>query len=329
MCCAHVTASIIYGSKGIRIIVRIFTVTPHQGFIPPSISMGQRATKGQGSSSPSLSTNTQSMYRGARNEPPATRAENTTSHQPPPSRRSGQDQVTSPPALAGRGDESGRPSSRTAHPPPPVLPPKQSSVSSSTGSKLASLEKFFLKYKDEGEDAILAEGIEKFCIDLGVEPTDYIVLLIAWRFRASEMCRFSREEFINGCQRLRAHDTRSLKQRFPDLMEETRTERNFKDLYQFTFSFGLDHSSGQRSLPIEMAIPLWELVFSQKRPPILEQWFAYLQSSSADIRGISRDTWNMFLPFVTTITTDFKNYDESEAWPSLFDDFVEHELEKL
>ena len=284
--------------------------------------MGQRATKG---SSSSLSTNTLSSR--ARNEPPATRAENTTSHQPPPSRQD--HHVPARPADSTRTAAvipvAARSSSRTV--PPPVLPPKQGSVASSTASKLASLEKFFLKYKDEGEDAILAEGMEKFCIDLGVEPTDFIVLLIAWRFRASEMCRFSREEFVNGCQRLRAHDTRSLKQRFPDLMEETRMERNFKDLYQFTFSFGLDHSSGQRSLPIEMAIPLWELVFSQKRPPLLEQWFAYLQQG--DVRGVSRDTWNMFLPFVTTITPDFKNYDESEAWPSLFDDFVEHELEKL
>lgn len=172
----------------------------------------------------------------------------------------------------------------------------------------------------------MAEGMEKFCMDLGVEPTDFIVLLIAWRFQASEMCRFTREEFINGCQRLRAHDTRTLKQRFPDLIEETRLDRNFRDLYHFTFSFGLDHSTGQRSLPIDMALPLWELVFSRKRPAILDRWFEYLHQS--DIRGISRDTWNMFLPFVNTVTPDFSNYDESEAWPSLFDDFVEHELDK-
>lgn len=203
-----------------------------------------------------------------------------------------------------------------------------SSAGPSSGSlKQASLEKFFQKYKDNFEDAILAEGMERFCQDLGVEPTEFIVLVLAWRFQALEMCRFTREEFLNGCRRVRAHDLRSLRQRFPELIEETRSEKNFKDLYQFTFSFGLDHASGQRALPVDMAIALWELAFSQNPPVILKQWFEFLQSS--EVRGISRDTWNMFLPFILTVAPDLSDYDDCEAWPSLFDDFVESELEKM
>lgn len=286
--------------------------------------MGQRAIK----STPSPASNTR--FSAPKTESPVSHGEGPKIQRvPPPSRsidqstaRSTHQSISQPSSRSSFSN--GRTTSSSQHL-PPGLPHKYDSPSS-TVSKLASLEKFFLKYKDEGEDAILAEGMEKFCIDLGVEPTDFIVLLIAWRFKASEMCRFSREEFINGCQRLRAHDTRTLRQRFPELIEETKMERNFKDLYQFTFSFGLDHSAGQRSLPVDMAVALWELVFSQKRPPVLDKWFDYLQQR--DIRSISRDTWNMFLPFVATITADFKNYDESEAWPSLFDDFVEYELEK-
>lgn len=205
----------------------------------------------------------------------------------------------------------------------------QSSQNSGQGgvsSKHNQLEKYFTKYKDAGEDAILAEGMEKFCVDLGVEPTEFIVLVLAWKFEASQMCRFTREEFMNGCQKLRAHDAKSLKERFPELSAEAKNERNFKDLYNFTFSFGLDQSSGQRSLPMDMAIPLWDLAFTQKKPEILDRWFNFLRTNG--VKGISRDTWNMFLPFVETILPDLSNYDESEAWPSLFDDFVEGELEK-
>ena len=36
----------------------------------------------------------------------------------------------------------------------------------------------------------------------------------------------------------------------------------------------------------------------------------------------------MFLNFTEAIEPDFENYDDSEAWPSLFDDFVESEREK-
>lgn len=203
--------------------------------------------------------------------------------------------------------------------------PPQTNSGVSTGGD--SLDKFFQKYKDDVEDAILAAGMEQFCEDLDVNPTDFIVLVLAWKFQASEMCRFTREEFINGCQRLKATDAKSLKRKFPDLVQEaTQSDKSFKDLYNFTFSFGLDHSSGQRTLPIDMAIPLWELVFSHKTPPLLQKWCDFLREN--ETRGISRDSWNMFLPFITTIKPDFSNYDESEAWPSLFDDFVEQELEK-
>jgi len=197
---------------------------------------------------------------------------------------------------------------------------------SSTQNRHAQIEKYFNKYKDSDEDSILAEGMEKFCVDLSVDPTEFIVLVLAWKFEASQMCRFTREEFINGCQKMQAHNSKSLKERFPDLLSEAKEKRNFKDLYNFTFSFGLDHTSGQRSLPIDMATPLWDLVFTQNRPEVLEPWFKFLKDSG--VRGISRDTWNMFLPFVESILPDLSNYDESEAWPSLFDDFVEAEVEK-
>ena len=43
------------------------------------------------------------------------------------------------------------------------------------------------------------------------------------------------------------------------------------------FQFGLDSSSGQRILPIEMAVSLWLLVFSQSEPPILKKWLHFLE----------------------------------------------------
>ncbi len=203
---------------------------------------------------------------------------------------------------------------------------RQQNGPQSTQNKHAQIEKYFNKYRDNGEDSILAEGMEKFCVDLGVDPTEFIVLVLAWKFEASQMCRFTREEFINGCQKMQAHNAKSLRERFPDLLADARDQNNFKDLYNFTFSFGLDHSSGQRSLPIDMAVPLWGLVFTQNRPEILDRWFEYLKES--EVKGVSRDTWNMFLPFVETTLPDLSDYDESEAWPSLFDDFVEYEQER-
>ena len=57
---------------------------------------------------------------------------------------------------------------------------------------------------------------------------------------------------------------------------------------------------------------------------MLNGWESILDT----VRGISRDTWNMFLNFTETVGNDLSVYDEDEAWPSLFDDFVEHENDK-
>ncbi|XP_027052103.1 DCN1-like protein 3 [Pocillopora damicornis] len=192
-------------------------------------------------------------------------------------------------------------------------------------SKIASL---FGKYKDDTEDAILADGMEKFCQDLGVDPTEFIVLVLAWKFNASQMCRFTRNEFFEGCKALRVDSIRSLQNKFPELEAEvTNDVEKFKDLYRFTFKFGLDVDEGQRALPKNIALPLWKLVFSRNVPAVLDRWFAYLENRQ--LRGISRDTWYMFLNFTEAIEPDFENYDDSEAWPSLFDDFVESERELI
>ena len=257
---------------------------------------------------------------------PMTQGQSTASHQPPPPplRSTNEAMYTSPSYTSSHAN---RERTGTSNGVPSHHKPSSSSASSSTTAANNSLDKFFTKYKDDKEDAILAAGMEQFCEDLGVNPTDLIVLIIAWKFQASEMCRFTREEFINGCQRLKVSDAKMLKQRFPELIQEVQqSEKSFKDLYNFTFTFGLDHASGQRSLPVEMAAALWELVFTFKKPPLLDRWLSFVTSNAP--HGISRDTWNMFLPFVNVIKPDLSNYDESEAWPSLFDDFVEMEQTK-
>lgn len=191
---------------------------------------------------------------------------------------------------------------------------------------LLKINALFAKYKDDTEDAILADGMEKFCQDLGVDPTEFIVLVLAWKFNASQMCRFTRKEFVDGFKALNVDSIKGLQNKFPGLETEvTNDAEKFKDLYRFTFKFGLDVEEGQRALPKNIALPLWKLVFSKNVPAVLDRWFVYLENRQ--LRGISRDTWYMFLNFTEAIEPDFENYDDSEAWPSLFDDFVESERE--
>ena len=213
----------------------------------------------------------------------------------------------------------------------PRIPPLGRSGSSEKHSSEPKMNSLFDKYKD-CDDAILVPGTEALLNDLELRPDEFCVLVLAWKCNAEQMCKFTRSEFLQGCRALKADNLKSIQQRLPEAAAETLARADlFKDLYRFTFRFGLASCSScptsveLRSLPIEMAISLWQLVFAPREPPILAKWLTFLQKHSDSVRGISRDTWNMFLNFTETVGNDLSTYDEDEAWPSLFDDFVEYE----
>lgn len=60
------------------------------------------------------------------------------------------------------------------------------------GLSMARIDELFACYKDELEDAILEEGMERFCNDLCVDPAEFRVLVLAWKFQAATMCKFTR-----------------------------------------------------------------------------------------------------------------------------------------
>lgn len=188
-----------------------------------------------------------------------------------------------------------------------------------------TLNLLFEKYKDPNEDAILSEGIERLCRDLSYQPDEFAILVLAWCLDASQMCRFTKLEFIQGLQKMTADTIDTIRLRLEETIEKLKTDSEmFKKLYRFTFLFGLEPD--HRILTLDMAIILWRLVFTVHKPDILKDWLYFLKKNP-NIRGIPKDTWNMFLNFAETC--DIKQYDDTEAWPSLFDDFVEHERSRL
>ena len=220
----------------------------------------------------------------------------------------------------------------------PRLPPirKPSTNSDVKRSSMGSLRDvsetkrvaLFEQYKDPDDDAILAEGIERLCNDLEVRPEELKVLVLAWKFGAETMCCFTRSEFLNGCKALKVDSIKGIQSRFAEMLTEAQNKQTFKDLYRWTYKFGLDKEIGQRTLPVEMAISLWTVIFSgTNSPAILKRWLSFLEKHPT-IRGIPRDTWDMFLNFAEQVGDDLSSYDDTEAWPSLFDDFVEYENDR-
>uniref|UniRef100_A0A8C5W678 DCN1-like protein n=1 Tax=Microcebus murinus TaxID=30608 RepID=A0A8C5W678_MICMU len=185
-------------------------------------------------------------------------------------------------------------------------------------------EKSSLRCKDELEDTILEEGTERFCNDLCIDPAGFRVLLLAWKFEAATMCKFTRKEFFDGCKAVSAYSLDGICARFPSLLTEAKQEDTFKGLYWFAFQFGLDSEEGQGSLHQEIAIALWKLNNSL----VLDQWLNFLMENLSGIQRITRDTWNMFLNFTQVIARILSNYSEDEAWPSFFYTFVDWIMER-
>lgn len=149
------------------------------------------------------------------------------------------------------------------------------------------------------------------CQDLNYCPDEFPILVLAFCLDAKQMCCFTKLEFIHGLKKLNATTISELRQRLLQIVEKLETDVDlFKQLYRFTFNFGLD--DGMRILSLDMAMSLWRLVYSIHRPSddVLERWLNFLVKEN--IKSIQRDTWMMFQNFSESF--DINSYDSDEAW---------------
>lgn len=202
-------------------------------------------------------------------------------------------------------------------------PPFNSQPPFRPATDFRQLEELYSRYKDSFSDIILAEGISLFCDDLQVEPGDIVMLVVSWHMKAATMCEFSKQEFIGGLQSLGVDSIDKLKYLLPTLRAEMKDEHKFCEIYNYAFSWAKE--KGQKSLALETAIGMWQLLFAERAWPLVDQWCQFLQAKHN--KAISKDTWCQLLEFSRVIDPLLSDYDAEGAWPYLIDEFVEYLME--
>ncbi|CAF0837659.1 unnamed protein product [Adineta ricciae] len=206
---------------------------------------------------------------------------------------------------------------------------QQTSSSNGITNSLDRRFQLFRHYSDNDEELMPLDGILHFCKDLSFEPDCYEVLLFCFLCRAKQMYSLTKDEFIRGLKTLGNHVDNLLDVRTSLLNYDILPYEN--EFYTWTYHYGL--IDGQRCVTTANAISLWRLYYSKgiERPVILNQWLNYLeQDVNNEIpKTITCDTWTIFPQFAKFIQLNgYEAYDDNEAWPCLFDGFVEYQLDQ-
>ncbi|EGR28090.1 RP42, putative [Ichthyophthirius multifiliis] len=190
---------------------------------------------------------------------------------------------------------------------------------SKSGPNAQKYEQIFNTYMDSQSKKIEAEGIQKFCNDLGISPMDAVILVISYYFGAKKSGEYTKEEFCQGMSVLKVTSIAELKANIPHIRNELMDEETFKKVYKFTFNF----SRESKNLEFESARALWEILL----PFVFhfhKEWLQFLdQLPKEKQKDISQDLWNMLLEFHIQVRNDLSKYDPYSAWPSQIDEFME------
>ncbi|KAH8988344.1 Cullin binding-domain-containing protein [Lactarius akahatsu] len=199
----------------------------------------------------------------------------------------------------------------------------------------SQLEKIFNQYKDADEDDIAVDGTLSLCKDLGVDPEDVVLLAVACELQSPSVGRWRKTGWVQGWRGLGVESFEGMKGTIPRLRKRLGSDPvYFRRVYLYTFEFA--RAEGQRSLGLELALAFWGLaVRSARKTPggddlmkadggwteeHTQLWYDFL--GEKNIKGISKDTWAMFLVFVRSIDAKFETYDIEGTFPPFRTDCV-------
>ena len=227
----------------------------------------------------------------------------------------------------------------------------------------SGLTKIWNKYKDSDDDNVMSvpEGLIEYGQDLDVDLTSESALALAQLCGATLQAEnWPKESWISGWTSVGGDTIDKQKDYIHSTPHKLSQDRQFySKVYSHTFELG--KAQGARILSLEDAKAYWGILLAPHLPDDdesegsnslssddgdpchftkrhLEIWLEFLEEQGV---AVTKDTWlevsevciqmtrllkrfSQFLNFIRSIDADFADFDETAAWPSLIDDFVEH-----
>ncbi|CAG2064534.1 unnamed protein product [Timema podura] len=142
--------------------------------------------------------------------------------------------------------------------------------------------------------------MEKFCEDIGVEPENVVMLVLAWKMNAHQMGFFTEQEWLKGLVDLQlvslvfGCDTIcKLQMKLDYLRSLLNDHSSFKSIYRYAYDFARQDKD-QRSMDIETAKAMLQLLLG-KHWPLFAQFGGFLDQSKYKV--INKDQWCNILEF--------------------------------
>jgi hypothetical protein len=105
------------------------------------------------------------------------------------------------------------------------------------------------------------------------------------------------------------------------LIIEEWTIEDVKEFFGFCFQY-LKDSINQKSLETDIVCLVLKNIMGESRSSFTHSFTKFLESSS--IKCLNLDQFKMFVDFSCIVRPDFSNYDPKDAWPTVFDDYVDY-----
>ncbi|KAJ2809253.1 DCN1-like protein 5 [Coemansia guatemalensis] len=190
-------------------------------------------------------------------------------------------------------------------------------------AKGEDIQSWFLEYqdmnRDDGKNIIVPEGFEKLCEKLDYSMEDINPMVLLWRLNGLELGTIEYTGWESGLREMKAKNEDELRQAIDDTLKRfDKDPAYFKAFYRRLFDYL--RVGKQKFISSEYATAILSLVMDKGWA--FSKFVEFLEASK-DVETVNRDQWQSLLELSKVIKPDLSNYSKEDAWPGLFDRFVD------